>query len=203
MNQASKPLRDRRREALRDDILAAAERVMAAQGVATATMQAIAEGAGVSVGTLYNHFEDRDEILGALFEARRNEIAARLEDAWKAGARAPFEQRLSTIVRAVIDHFDAHPDFVRIAHEAEQIRSRPSREGGSPPTPVLVEQYFENLAAHGVQKGILRAADAASYAAALWGILRGVLIRALAGATRDAEKETSFVVQLFLRGAAK
>lgn len=175
---------------------------MAAQGVNTATMHAIAQGAGVSVGTLYNHFKDREHVLGALFETRRRELAARLTEAHAAGGRAPFEERLRGIVRAVVEHFEAHPDFVRVAHEAEGLRSRPVSERGAAPTGVQVQNELEKLAAAGIRHGALRPGSSSVYASAFWGVLRGVLIRTHAAATRDAAKETDLVVELCLRGAA-
>jgi AcrR family transcriptional regulator len=51
-------LRERLREEAARAILAAAEEVFATDGL-QARMERIAEQAGVAVGTLYNHFEDR------------------------------------------------------------------------------------------------------------------------------------------------
>ncbi len=175
---------------------------MARDGVTTATMQAIAEGAGVSVGTLYNHFDDREHVLRALFDARRAELRARLEAAWRGSARGSFEERLRGIIEAVVGHFDEHPDFVRIAHQAEHVRSRPTSEGAVAPAQLQVEHYLDKLVTQAVKNGALRPGASAMYSAALWGILRGVLIRSHASARREPAQETDFIVELFLKGAA-
>jgi AcrR family transcriptional regulator len=72
----------------RDKLLAAASHEFAAQGL-DAPLEHIAKRAGVSIGTLYNHFPIRDDFLNALLPGRLGpaleEIAARAhadEDPW-------------------------------------------------------------------------------------------------------------------------
>jgi len=70
MNQDSdiaKPvrLRDRLREEANRAILTAAEEVFSEEGLG-ARMEQIAARAGVAVGTLYNHFQDRGALVNAL-----------------------------------------------------------------------------------------------------------------------------------------
>src|SRR3954471_24804261 len=64
-------LRSRLREATSAAILDAAEETFAQKGLASATMNDIAAAAGVAVGTLYNHFKDRDALLATLLQDRR------------------------------------------------------------------------------------------------------------------------------------
>lgn len=54
----------------RQQILAAAERVIARYGVSKTTMDDIGKQAGVSRPTVYRYFGDRDNLLGALIERR-------------------------------------------------------------------------------------------------------------------------------------
>lgn len=62
--------------AVRDHILDAAHRVIARDGLAAASTRAIAEEAGLGVGTLYNYFDDRLQLLaGAIL--RRTEVLSR------------------------------------------------------------------------------------------------------------------------------
>src|SRR3954471_15366151 len=71
-------LRGRIRETTVQAILSAAEEVFADDGFHAARMGAIAAKAGVSVGTLYNHFEDRDALLGGLrSEEHTSELQSR------------------------------------------------------------------------------------------------------------------------------
>jgi AcrR family transcriptional regulator len=66
------PKRQQQAGATRRRILAAAERLFAAQGYAAVTMEAIAREAKVSLATVYIHFAGRVAVVGALAE----EVAA-------------------------------------------------------------------------------------------------------------------------------
>lgn len=73
----------------RQRILAAAGEVFAESGLA-ASLDAVAERAGVGVGTVYRRFPDKEALIDALFEARIDEIVEiatdcnRNEDPWTA-----------------------------------------------------------------------------------------------------------------------
>ena len=86
-------LRQRLRAETRAAILAAAEEVFAARGLRGARMEAIASRAGVAVGTLYNHFQDREALLSALIQSRRQALLDRVDRAL-AGGSATFEASL-------------------------------------------------------------------------------------------------------------
>ncbi len=62
------PKRQQQADATRRRILASAKRLFAEQGYATATMEAIARAAGISLATLYLHFPGRVAVVGALAE---------------------------------------------------------------------------------------------------------------------------------------
>ena len=68
-------------------ILRAAARVFATQGYAAGTTNRIAEAAGVSVGSLYEYFPNKDALLVALMEAHIAEGRTLLEDAAAGVAR--------------------------------------------------------------------------------------------------------------------
>lgn len=63
------PKRQRQAGATRRRILAAAERLFAAQGYMTVTMEMIAREAKVALATVYLHFAGRAAMVGALAEA--------------------------------------------------------------------------------------------------------------------------------------
>lgn len=52
-----------KRERSRAQLIAAAIQVLAARGVAQATVQEVAEAAGMTTGTVYNHFETKDDLV--------------------------------------------------------------------------------------------------------------------------------------------
>jgi AcrR family transcriptional regulator len=54
-------------QTMRDKILAAAVQVMRERGVTNATTKEIARAAGVAEGSLYNHFSNKTDLVGAAF----------------------------------------------------------------------------------------------------------------------------------------
>lgn len=71
-----------RRDAQRnhDALLAAAAEVFATRGL-DATLDDVADHAGVGVGTAYRHFENKNALIDALFESNLDEITKAAEDA--------------------------------------------------------------------------------------------------------------------------
>lgn len=117
---ARKPvMRQRAREAAATALLEAAEEVAAARGLEATSIAAIAERAGVAVGTLYNYFPDRDALLAALFKLRRDALLPRLAAAAEAAAPLPFEERLRAYLAGVARAFDEFRPFFRVALAAE------------------------------------------------------------------------------------
>ena len=71
------PQQARSREALRK-LLTATEEVLAEVGYEECTMAAVAERAGVSVGSIYRRFEGRDQLLAVLKERMLSDLEARV-----------------------------------------------------------------------------------------------------------------------------
>jgi len=113
-------MRERVREAAAAAILDAAEDVAAERGIDATSIAAIAERAGVAVGTLYNYFEDRDALLAALFRSRREEIVPGLEAAAVATRHLAFEDRLHAYVAQVFEVFERHRRFLQVAISVDQ-----------------------------------------------------------------------------------
>src|SRR5215213_10240123 len=86
-----RPNRVEKREANRTRILQAARTVFGARGFHAATIEEIAEEAGLSNGAIYYNFESKGELFFALLEERLDErirhIRRTLTQAPGAGAR--------------------------------------------------------------------------------------------------------------------
>jgi AcrR family transcriptional regulator len=197
------PLRRRLREATSSAILDATEEVLAEGGFAAASLQAIAARAGIAVGTIYNHFRDRDELLRALFTSRCAQIFAAVDAALDARAHAPFADQLRAFVGTVFEQFDAHRAFFRIAVEIEHLRAQcPSAKRSERPMNDLWERC-ERVVRSGLEQNALCAEGDDLYPAILAGIMRGVLIGCTGKATERFSDETDRVVSIFLHGAAR
>jgi AcrR family transcriptional regulator len=66
LNKSRYPLRNRRRKATREQLLHAASQILAKQSYRDATLEQIAEHAGLHVQTLYNHFPTKQALAAAL-----------------------------------------------------------------------------------------------------------------------------------------
>jgi AcrR family transcriptional regulator len=76
-------------------LLEAAATTFAACGYANARVQDMCRGAGVSVGTFYQHFEDKADLLAHLVDLATDDIQAP-----DLSSRAQFERDLATFVRS-------------------------------------------------------------------------------------------------------
>jgi AcrR family transcriptional regulator len=97
---ANRPRRKAKQERSRatvDAILEAAARVLVEQGYAAATTNRLAQVAGVSIGTLYEYFANREEVYDALI---RREIDALLL-ALEGQAPAPGRPLIETLMERV------------------------------------------------------------------------------------------------------
>jgi len=81
--------------ARREQIVEAATRVCAEKGFRRATTREVALAAGVSEGTIYNYFEDKDALLLAILD-RLNETERRAAD---------FEEGMATDLRTFLEQY--------------------------------------------------------------------------------------------------
>src|SRR5215472_18329797 len=68
-------------DARRDEILSATWRVIARDGIARATIRAIAREAGCSRGILAHYFDDKADILGSALLLSHRRVGARMDRA--------------------------------------------------------------------------------------------------------------------------
>ncbi len=171
-------LRERLKEATNGAILTAAEAVLVERGIELAKMEEIAGRAGVSVGTLYNHFHDREAIIDALSAERRREVLGQLDTAMAESAALPFREQLQAFLRGYFSHIVAHGAFLSAMIEKELCMPEAAR-----PQPRLIATELlkraDDLVARGIAQGALRPDDAAFHATTLMGMTRGVIARYL------------------------
>jgi AcrR family transcriptional regulator len=103
--------RERRREADRRDLLAAAERVFARTGYGAASMRDIAEEAGVSVGGVYQLVASKDDLYIAVLDRVWADYRAALAPALAVGG---FDDRLRAITRAGLAFVAARRGFMSL-----------------------------------------------------------------------------------------
>lgn len=199
--------RSARKAATRTRLLEAAARVYAAHGFAGATLDDVAEEAGLTKGALYGHFGSKDKLLVALMEeylaaeiAEQISLFDRDETTWKrpqAGSDVWMRE------------LDASPDAFRLlvefwvaAARDEQMRERfagglealrqmfagfcadSAADSGLPVSEQGARNTADVMLGLSFGLGLMRVADGDRVSPALLGTALSVFIRAL---ERDAE----------------
>jgi AcrR family transcriptional regulator len=187
-------------------ILDAAESVFAAEGLHAAHMGDIAARAGVSVGTLYNHFADRPALLAGLLEARRGAMLTRIDETLRAVADKPFREKLRALLAALLAHAQGHQRFFQILLQSEVGRYQqtfPSACLTQSETMREIYRRIEKLMKQGVRDKVLRPKIADLAPLLFLGMVRTLAIRAVVlKVDGDFVGETDRLLDFFLDGAA-
>lgn len=129
-------LRKAQAEATRTKILDALVEVLA-EGVDTLSVPAVAERAGVSIGTVYRHFGDKAGLLNALIPHTRTRTGIEVDTTPKS------LEEMRDVVRQVFRHFENTDDLLRAAF-ASRI-GRDVRIQGSGERLELMKETFQEI----------------------------------------------------------
>ena len=202
---APQTLRERHRSTTIETVLAAAEEVFADQGLHAAHMGEIATRAGVSVGTLYNHFKDREALLAGLLEARRAEMLSQLDEATRSAAKLPAIERLRVMVETMLLHKSRHRKFLQILLQGEIGRYENTFPSACHmPGATLQEIYsrVDKVVRQAVKDSALRAGAEVTAPMFLMGMVRSLAIRdAMREEQGDPIADAAELFDFFLKGA--
>lgn len=196
-------LRSRLREATSAAILDAAEEVFAERGFAAAHMNDIAAHAGVAVGTLYNHFEDRDALLAALIEMRRAALLEEMDRFLAEPTSGDFRADLGELVRRMGGYFERHRRFHKIMHRLEYGLNTAAFPETAACAPQMRSQMYvriEKLIKRGLKQKALRPALAEYYPYLLMGTLRSMKLHQAENGV-EGPLPLDEVVRFFMEGA--
>jgi len=113
--------------ATRERLVRAAIGIVARDSLAAATTAAIAEAAGVAEGTLYRHFESKDDLLIAAYRQMKQEVFVRSAESVDVSA-APAE-RLKRTWKAIYLAYRADKDAFAFGNRFME-SALAEREGG-------------------------------------------------------------------------
>jgi len=149
----------------------AAIRVFAREGFHRARMETIAHEAGVAVGTIYNYFESKKDVLLAVFEAEFEEQISFFEGLRKSGLSIPKQ-----IAQILQGHFSLLREKTELAQVLLQERFNPGegfKEKLSNFHRKVVER-IEALIQEGIDQGWVRSCDPRIIAPALFAVVQSI-----------------------------
>jgi AcrR family transcriptional regulator len=103
-------------------ILEAAARVLARQSLSGFNTNRVAEVAGVSIGTLYQYFPNKEALIGALIEREQAALAAAVQRAVDDSAGQSLQASIAALVRVAIQHQFGQPLYAAaLDHEERRL----------------------------------------------------------------------------------
>jgi AcrR family transcriptional regulator len=179
-------------EALRDHTAAAiidsAAAIMAEQGGA-ASMNEIANAAGVSRATLYRYFPSREALLHAMATTSIEELTARIADADLQGI--PVDQAIARLARGFITVGSRYTALANGGHQ---------RTDDYPDADALLIEPVRALFRRGIADGSLRADVAPELLTDLFSGLIKAALEMTAGGRVGTEEASAAVIAVFLDG---
>lgn len=138
----------------RDAICEAALELFAEKGIEATTTREIAERAGAAEGTLYRHFEGKDDLAGWLYRRCTKDLQGQLTEAVEQTSTP--EARLEVLIRGVFDFFASQPtscSYLLATRQIEMVDGE-SSEQAVPPM-----QFFVDVLDAGRAQGAFRDAS--------------------------------------------
>ena len=86
-----------------ESIREATIQVLLSHGAERLTTTRVAERAGVSVGTLYQYYPNKQSLLFAVLEHHMNNVAAKVEAACESACHKPLAEMIKEMVEAFVD----------------------------------------------------------------------------------------------------
>jgi AcrR family transcriptional regulator len=166
------PKRDRlteRREATRQEILAAAWEVAREAGLAGLTLREVAARIGMQAPSLYSHFASKNAIYDAMFEQAWRQFLAQAVWVTRSAPEEPREEPRARLAAIAANYFDfAVADLPR--HQIMDVRAIP---GFTPSTDAYAAavECFGGMRRELLTIGITEDADVDLYTALIGGLI--------------------------------
>jgi len=113
-SQVRKTPRQRRSTETVEAILTAAAHILEKEGFEAATTNRVAVKAGVSIGSLYQYFPNKESLVRALNDRHTHEILDLLRKRFVEVREAPLEDSVRAIVQAMVDVHRVNPALHRV-----------------------------------------------------------------------------------------
>lgn len=113
-SQVRKVPRQLRAQETVEAILVAAAHILEREGFEAATTNRVAAKAGVSIGSLYQYFPNKESLARALNERHTRELRALLQRRFEEIWDAPIEEGVRAIVHAMVEAHRVDPGLHRV-----------------------------------------------------------------------------------------
>ncbi len=197
-----------RRSADRDkrgaEILDAATAVFARHGYAAATVEAVAERAGVAKGTVYQYFKSKEELLFAVFDRWTARYFAALRSKVPAAGVSAGEQ-IQLLVRAAVESVGEVQELYPLTFEFWAASSSLEMRGHFVVQFRSMYQLFRDYVAGILRRGIKAGEfapdlDVEAVAAMFVGALDGFFLQVWFDPQLDPEKTCMSFAEVLIRG---
>lgn len=149
----------------------AAIRVFSREGFHRARMETIAREAGVAVGTIYNYFPSKKDILVSMFETEMEERLAFFEELGQGGRTIP--EQLAALLEQHFSLLRGRTELSRVLLQEQFTPRQDVKERFSAFHQRLLER-IETLIQAGVDGGWVRPCNARVIALALFAVVQSV-----------------------------
>jgi AcrR family transcriptional regulator len=109
--------RQERSRLMVDRILDAGQQMLIAHGYDGASTNRIAAAAGISPGSLYQYFPNKDAIAAAVIDRYSDDLSARVAARVSERLSRPAPDYVRESIAALLDALDVHPEFLRAVME--------------------------------------------------------------------------------------
>jgi len=182
----------------RETMLKTARHVVARRGLAGASMQAIADEAGVAKGTLYLYFQDRDDLIEQAIGSVLDELMQAVRDELRPGR--PLREALRGLVRTEFEFFDTHREFLRVYAELRAPEGTACERRWRRPQFARFLELLKAFLADAMRRGEMKPFDPGRVAFFVAEGLSSIMKRQLDERGRKGAEDAEWIVELLLDG---
>jgi AcrR family transcriptional regulator len=191
--------------ARRNEILEAATRLFARKGYHGTTMGEIAKEAEFSTGSLYNFFQNKEELYFKLLEEKIEALEAQVYKILEE--EGGIEERLGKYVETILGFFEVERDFFRIFSEQ---RSQFELSAKGQFADVIQEKYENYLGAmvelmqQGIEDGLFKSLHPAELALCFVGTINSMLFMFVnSEEPYELREKTGVILDIFFNGTRR
>ncbi len=181
-------------------------RVIGRKGMSSATIQEIADEAGVAKGTIYLYFRDREELVEKTFERAMGQLLEKIDEAIAANDK--FESKVRAIMSAKLAFFSANREFFRLylslrMPEGNAQEQRRQRQRCQPRYQTRTQQ-FADILQQAMDRGEIRALDPHRLAIFIIEGSTAIILERLSESSSPPEQaDVDFMTSFILDGVRK